>query len=147
MTQVRAEDFAPIAAEKETTIQSNFGQSGYSRLLGLVMEEVRQDYSRMRLPYRPELDQPMGILHGGAIASLIDTVVVGAILSGLDGFPKFLATIDMHVHYLGAVIRKDVIAEAWVRRRGRSILYLAVDAWMEDGVQVAHGELAYRIVV
>ncbi len=147
MTEVRAEDFALLDAEKEATIKSNFGRRGFSHLLGLVMEEVRQDYSRMRLPYRPDLDQPMDILHGGAIAALVDTVVVGAILSGVEGFPKFLATIDLHVHYLGAVVKKDVIAEAWVRRRGRSILYLAVDAKTEDGGQVAHGELSYRIVL
>ena len=43
--------------------------------LGLELEEVRQDYARMRLPYRPELDQPIGAMHGGAIATLIDTTV------------------------------------------------------------------------
>jgi uncharacterized protein (TIGR00369 family) len=147
MVEVRVEDFAPLPQEKEDRIKGNFGKKGFSALLGLVMEEVRQDYSRMRLPYRPQLEQPMGILHGGALAALVDTVVVGAILSGLDTFPKFLATIDLHVHYLGTVVQQDVLAEAWIRRRGRSVLYCAVDARTEDGAQVAHGELAYRIVV
>ena len=48
------------------------------------VEEIRQDYARMRLAYRPEFRQPAGVIHGGVIASMIDTVVVPAVGSGYD---------------------------------------------------------------
>ena len=118
----------------------------YPKLIGMVLEEVRRDYSRMRLHYRPELNQPAGIVHGGAIASLIDTAVVGALFSGFDKPPKRAVTLDMHIHYLGAAIEEDVIAEATVRRRGRSVVFLCVDAKTESGKDVAHGELSYRVI-
>jgi acyl-coenzyme A thioesterase PaaI-like protein len=36
-------------------------QAPYPKFLGLKYEEVRKGYARMRLPYRPELNQPAGI--------------------------------------------------------------------------------------
>ena len=47
----------------------------FPNFLGMRFEEVRLDYGRVSLPYRPEFNQPAGMIHGGVIASLIDTVV------------------------------------------------------------------------
>jgi acyl-coenzyme A thioesterase PaaI-like protein len=58
---------------------SKFGRGDdelYVNLLGLVVEEIRTDYCRMRMPFRPVLNQAAGIVHGGAIAGLLDSVVV-----------------------------------------------------------------------
>jgi len=128
-------------------IRQTVNSAPYPKLLGMEMEEIRQDYSRMRLRYRPELNQPAGIVHGGAIASLIDTAVVGALFSGLEKPPRRAVTLDMHIHYLDAAIEEDVIAEATVRRRGRSVVFLSVDATTDSGKAVAHGELSYRVIV
>ena len=38
--------------------------------VGLVLEEVRAGYARLRLPVRPEVAQAAGIVHGGALATL-----------------------------------------------------------------------------
>lgn len=50
----------------------------FPKPVGIVMEELKADYCRMRLPHRLELEQPFGLMHGGAIATLIDTVMVPA---------------------------------------------------------------------
>src|SRR6188472_2465093 len=88
----------------------------FPTLVGLVLEEVRTDYARMRLPYRPELEQPAGVVHGGAIATLIDTVVVPAVGQAYDpGWGYF--TIGMNIRYIGAVARQDAVAEGWIEQR------------------------------
>ncbi|MCB0219006.1 MAG: PaaI family thioesterase [Chrysiogenetes bacterium] len=139
-------NFEAIAPAAEEQIKNIIKQAPYPKFLGLYFEEVRKDYARMRLPYRPELNQPAGIVHGGALASLIDTAVVGAIFSNVgETFPKRIVTIDMHIHYMGAVTEKDVICHASVRRRGRSIVFLQTEAVDEDGKAVAHGELSYML--
>src|SRR3954471_22592097 len=94
----------------------------FPSFVGLQVEEVRADYARMRLPYRPELDQPAGVVHGGALATLIDTVVVPAVASGYDEPYRYL-TIDMQIQYMSAVIGEDAVAEGWIVRRGRSIVF------------------------
>ena len=52
------------------------------------------------------MNQPHGIVHGGAIATLIDTVVVPAIARAYDS-PRVLLTITMNVNYLAAVAGED----------------------------------------
>jgi acyl-coenzyme A thioesterase PaaI-like protein len=42
--------------------------------------------------------------------------------------PRRVVTIDLHVHYLDAVADEDVIAEARVRRQGKSIVFVEIDA-------------------
>ena len=95
----------------------------FPQFLGLKMEEVRSDYARMRLAYRPEFRQPARIWHGGVIASMLDTVVVPAVGSGYDE-PRQMFTIDMQLRYLAPIGEgEDAIAEGWVVQRGRQIVF------------------------
>jgi acyl-CoA thioesterase len=113
--------------------------------MGLRFEEIRLGYARVRLPNRPELLQGGGVVHGGAIASAIDSVVIGAVFSLFAERPRRLATIDLYVHFLDAVVDEDVIAEARVRRRGKSIVFVEIDALTSAGREVAHGEVSCRL--
>ncbi len=87
----------------------------FPQVVGLELEEVRIDYARMRLAFRDELEQPAGVVHGGAIATLIDTVVVPAIGSGYDDFMQML-TLDLQVRFLGAAVKTDLVGEGWITR-------------------------------
>lgn len=146
MKKIDAADHAPIAPEVEALFKERVKEAPFPALLGLVLEEVRRDYARMRLPYRPQLNQPAGIIHGGAIMSLIDTAVVWAIFSGLESFPDALLTIDMHTHFLSMAKEVDCIAEAEVRHRGRKIVFLNVEVRTPSGTLVADGTLSYKVV-
>jgi uncharacterized protein (TIGR00369 family) len=112
--------------------------------VGLGLEEVRTDYARMRLPFRPELNQAAGVLHGGAIATLIDTAVVPAIGSGYEQMP-LMFTVNMLVQYLDAVRGEDAIAEAWVEKRGRSLVFTRVEVRTASDVLAATGTLVYKV--
>lgn len=112
--------------------------------VGILLEEVRTDYARMRLPFRSELNQPAGVMHGGALATLIDTVVVPAIGGGYDE-PHRYVTIDMQVQYIGAVVGEDAVAEGWVVRRGRSIVFCRAEVLVASGALVATGTLVYKV--
>lgn len=117
----------------------------YPNLLGIVVEEVRLDYCRMRLPFKPELQQAGGVVHGGAVASLLDMVVVPAVGSRLDPGARF-STVDLHVQYLGALVDTDAVAEGWVTRRGRSVVFCEAEA-VEDGTGrlLARSLLTYHV--
>jgi uncharacterized protein (TIGR00369 family) len=117
----------------------------YPQFLGLQTEDVRTDYARMRLGYRPEFRQPAGVIHGGVIASMVDTVVVPAVGSGYDE-PRQLFTIDMSLRYLAPIVEEDLVAEGWVVRRGRSIVYC--DAEVQGGTSgdvAATATLVYKV--
>jgi acyl-coenzyme A thioesterase PaaI-like protein len=75
----------------------------FPSLVGLVMDGARRGYAKMALPYRMEVTQPSGIIHGSAVAALIDTVAVTAILSGLND--PHVARCSGHRHDLNPVPR------------------------------------------
>jgi len=113
-------------------------------LVGLRLEEVRSDYARMRLPHRREVDQPQGVIHGGALATLADTVVVPAVGSGYDE-RRALFTVTMSIQYLDAIAGEDAIAEGWVEKRGRSMCFCQVEIRSASGVLAATATVVYKV--
>jgi uncharacterized protein (TIGR00369 family) len=138
--------FAPLSPERAQGWQTfnTPDRLYFPHWVGLVMEEVRVDYARMRLRYRPELDQPVGVVHGGAIATLVDTVVVGAVGSAYEERRR-LMTISMQVQYLEPIVGEDAIAEGWVEKRGRSTVFCRVEVRTASGVLGAIGSLIYKV--
>jgi len=142
----RAHRFEPLAPERAERFAGFVpGRPEYfPGVVGIRLEEVRLDYARMRLPFRPVLNQPAGVMHGGALATLIDTVVVPAIASGYEEPRRFL-TIDMQVHYMAAVVEEDVVAEGWIVKRGRSTVFCRAEVLAAKAGLVATGTLVYKV--
>lgn len=147
---MRADQFEQLSDE---SLQrwANFGRwpdrTYFPAVLGLEVEEIRLGYCRMRLPYNPDFEQPAGVVHGGALASLVDTVVVPAIGSAYAPGEVDYATVTMNVNYLRGVRQTDVTAEGWVTKRGRSMVFCQVVAWTTDyDKPVLEGSLVYTIL-
>jgi uncharacterized protein (TIGR00369 family) len=119
-------------------------QTYFPQMVGIEVEELRRDYARMRLPWRGELNQPQGLMHGGAIATLVDTVVVPAIGTAYDTLRPY-STIEMSVRYLGPVRKEDLVAEGWVTRRGKRVVFCDVEVRTASAVVVATGTLIYIV--
>jgi uncharacterized protein (TIGR00369 family) len=143
----RANDFAILTPEVNDRWK-NFGQwdrTYFPKLVGLHVEEIRIGYCRMVLTYREELEQPMGVVHGGAIATLIDASVVPAIGSAYDNTVGY-STVDLHVQYHNALVKEDAIAEGWVTKRGRSVVFCESEVFgRTSGKQIARGYMTYSI--
>jgi uncharacterized protein (TIGR00369 family) len=142
----RSEQFPALAPER-AAIWSQFGKWDtvwFPQFLGIEVEELRQDYARMRLPYRPEFRQPAGVVHGGVIASIIDTVVVPAVGSGYDA-PHQLFTVDFQLRFLAAVVDDDLVAEGWVSQRGRRIVFCDAEVRGGSGTLAATATLTYKV--
>ena len=87
----RAEQYEPLSDEAAAR-WAKFGRSDtvfYPMLIGLEVEETRVDYCRMRMPFKAELMHAGGVVHGGAIASLMDAVLVPAVGSVLGPKDRF----------------------------------------------------------
>ena len=142
-----ADRFAPLpadAAERWSHFPSWDQQSNYALHLGFVLEELRQDYARLRLPARQEMNQPAGIMHGGAIASLIDTTIVPVVGWCTEG--RSMVTISMDVQYLSAVKDEDAVCEGWIEKRGRSICFCRAEVrGAESGRLCATANLVYKV--
>jgi uncharacterized protein (TIGR00369 family) len=114
-------------------------------LLDLHIEEVTPDFCRMRLPFRPELRTAQERVHGGAISSLIDSAGVVAVWSNVG--PDIIggATASLTVNFLAAAEAVDLIADARVIRRGRSVVFADIDVTTTSGERIAKGILTYKL--
>jgi len=145
---MRADDFPPMSHEmlERWSGFPSWGQgTNFNLHMGFEVEEMRAGYARLRMPIRPEIMQPAGIMHGGAIAGLIDTAVVPAIgSSGVE--PTRMVTISMNINYMGAISDEDAICEGWVTRQGRSIVFCSAEVTGADSGRVcATGTLVYKV--
>lgn len=147
MTSWRAHEF-DLLPQSVQERWSSYGtwpdQAHFAQMVGIEVEELRRDYARMRLPWRPELNQPSGLMHGGAIATLVDTVVVPAIGTAYAD-PRPFSTIEMAVRYLAPVRSEDLVAEGWVTRRGKRVVFCEVDVRTAAAVRVAAGTSIYVV--
>ena len=116
--------------------------------IGMVVEDLRRDYARLRLPWQQILAQREGVMHGGLIAALVDTCVVPAIATHYEVHPR-MATVQLGVRFLRPVSGRDIVAEAWVEHRGRSTVFCraevrSVGAGGEVEL-VASADLVFRV--
>ena len=143
----RADRFAPLTGPRaERWAAYGLWQEPYFMThVGIRVEELRVDYCRMRLPWRQEMMQPAGVAHGGAIATIVDAVVVPAIGSGYDD-PRSFVTVALNIQFMGALVDEDAIAEGWVTQRGRSIVFCEAEVvGASTGRRIARGVLTYKV--
>jgi uncharacterized protein (TIGR00369 family) len=86
--------------------------------------------------------QLQGVMHGGAIASLIDTAVAFAIAGASAPGDRF-TTVEMKVNYLLPIAEGRVTADARLIRDGRRIVVAECDLHDSKGRLAAKGLLTY----
>jgi uncharacterized protein (TIGR00369 family) len=132
-------------ATRRETIREFVPTSPLVRHLGIRLEELAPDRAVLLLPFDGRLATMGEVVHGGAIASLVDTAGMAAAWSD-DEVPESLggATVSMNVDFVAAARGQDIRAEASVVKRGRRLCFVDVGVTEPDGRMVARGSLVYR---
>ena len=95
-----------------------FDRVAYAGFLGLELCELKSGEVTVCLDVRGEIKQNHGVVHGGAIASLIDTASAFVILTAIDENER-VTTTDLTIHYLRPVTLGRMLARARIVRGGR----------------------------
>ena len=98
----------------------------FAKLLGIQLESVVAGHAVLVLPIREEHKQNNAIVHGGAIASLIDSAMAFAIIPLLAENER-TTTVDLTIHYLRPLSEGVAKATARVVRAGRKIVVVSAD--------------------
>lgn len=131
-------------------VQAMIDRHGFMRWLDLKITEAGDGRVVLELPYREELGNPdTGSIHGGLLATLVDTASGMAIQTTFDEFGQTgLTTTDMSISYVRPA-RSDVRAEAEVVRVGGSMAVTEVEvsgvAPSGERKTVAVGTTTYRL--
>ncbi len=112
-------------AQKER-IERALASVPFAKLLGLQVESVEPGLAVMTLPVREELKQNHGVVHGGAIASLIDSAMAFAIIPLLAEKER-TTTVDLTIHYLRPLTEGVARSAARVVRAGRRVIVVSAE--------------------
>jgi len=120
----------------------------FTRHLAMEFVEGAEGYARIRMRYQDENSTMGKALHGGALASLIDTTgAMAAWTTAQIATPAYFgSTVGVNVNYLSGAIGEDVFADGRVLKRGKEIIYSDVRVTNEAGKLLAQGTVVYRIV-
>jgi uncharacterized protein (TIGR00369 family) len=119
----------------------------FNRGCGFVVTRWDGAGVRMEVDDADTLSNGAGSMHGGVVATLIDTVANAAAIP-IDRWNagSQIVTVSMTVHYTGPA-RGHLVADAACARRGRSLTSVSVDVHDAEGSLVAHGVVVVKVSV
>ncbi|MDX6557406.1 MAG: hypothetical protein QOF72_455 [Blastocatellia bacterium] len=119
-----------------------FAAVPYAKLIGLELGEISPGAVSIHLDVRNDLKQNQGVIHGGAVASLIDTAAAFAVLTQLDTNDR-VSTTDLTIHYLRPASSGRLTAEARIVRGGRRLFVLSVEVRNDQQILIATAVTSY----
>ena len=115
--------------------------------LGIECIELGDDYVISRMPVDKRTHQPMGLLHGGASAALIESIgSMGSTLL-LDITKQHPVGIEINANHIGGIRSGHVIAKGKIVHAGKKTHLWQVDI-TEEGTNklVCSGRLTVMII-
>ena len=127
-------------------IHEAFASVPYAKLIGLELGEMKPGEANLHLDIRDELKQNQGVVHGGAVASLIDTAAAFAVVTRLEAGER-VTTTDLTIHYLRPITSGRLTANARIVRGGHRLFVLSVQVTNDHEVLVATAVTSYLKLV
>ena len=121
-------------------MSSDYAYEGFDKTIGLQIASATAEEVVATIEVTPALLQPYGLLHGGVLCSVVETLgsVGGAVWFGERGN---VVGVNNSTHFLRAVREGTLHAVARPVHQGRSQQLWTVDVRDEQSRLVAKGEL------
>jgi uncharacterized protein (TIGR00369 family) len=114
--------------------------------LGVQAVELGDDSATLRLPWDPENTTVGDLVHGGAIAALVDMTIMTTAWCGAELPVNWRGvTVSLALQYLAPAQSTDLVSRGVVRRRGRSLVNVDVTVTDAEGAAVASALGTYKI--
>ena len=119
----------------------------YCAMLGIGLEHADQDGARIILPFRQEISNPGGQVHGGVVSSLLGIAARIGALAGIGAAgPLLTNTIELHTAYLSSAVSEEMVGQSRVLRRGKELVHLRAEVTAAQGKPIAAGTAIFRAV-
>lgn len=118
------------------TMKSIFASSPFNNLLGLKLDEAGSGAATITLTLQPDHFNPLGIAHGGLIATGLDCALIQSVRSCCKQGDQ-QTTVEMKVNYLEPVKSERICFKGTVVRMGKRICVAQAEALDGSGLRVA----------
>jgi len=116
-------------------IRESFARQKAMALLGASLTMVSAGKTEISLPYRDDLTQQKGFVHGGIIGMIADTACGYAAYSLMPASAS-LVTVEYKINIL-APARGALVARGEVVKAGRTLTVARAEVYAEDGKHIA----------
>ncbi|WP_170374241.1 PaaI family thioesterase [Ruegeria conchae] len=106
----------------------------HARALGLHLSQIGEGEAEITMPYNEDLigDPRTGVIHGGAISTILDTCCGAAVMSHPSS-PGGTATIDLRIDYMRAATPgQSITARANCYHITRNVAFVRATAMDDD---------------
>jgi len=145
----RQQDLPPSKTTEGGTVDPGLGSramttpayaKGFDDTIGLQISSATPDEVRATLTVTPDLLQPYGLLHGGVLCTIVESIgsVAGAVWYGDRG--RVVGTSN-HTNFLRSVTEGTLTGVATPIHRGRTQQLWSIDIRDEQERLIAKGEL------
>jgi uncharacterized protein (TIGR00369 family) len=131
-----------LSESQRRRIEAAIQNVPFATLVGIEVASVGQGFASMTLEVRDELRQNNRVVHGGAIATLIDSVAAFAVIPILAD-DETATTVDLTITYLRPLLSGKATASARVLREGSRIIALSAEVLDDSGKVAATGLTTY----
>lgn len=133
--------------EKELIEQSKkISKNTLLELVGIEFTSVEENLVRAKMPVDSRTHQPLGLLHGGATAVLVESLGSMGSHIFLDTSKQSAVGIEINVNHLKSVKKGYVHATGELLHKGRKIHVWNVEVKDDDGRLIAVGRLTNMII-
>lgn len=120
-------------------------KSPYPSHMAMVLEHIEIDKADVVFNLADCHLQPYGIVHGGVVATVLDTATFWAAFLRLPE-EAGLVNVDLKLNYLEPVVDGRLIAKGSCIRPGRSISYSEASVFDENDNLIAHGTSTLKVL-
>jgi len=113
------------------------------KTFGMKLSFDDDNHAIIALPYNPNLDHGEGAIHGGVIATLLDTAGFFTSAVAVDGM---VTTSEMSFHLLRRAKKVKLIAMGDVLKMGKRQVVAEMNCKDENGNLIAHGTGTFLIM-
>ncbi|MDX9706323.1 MAG: PaaI family thioesterase [Azospira sp.] len=114
-------------------VRASFHNQPAMALIGATMPVIEPGYTEIHLPYRPEVTQQHGYIHGGVVGMIADSAA-GYAANTLTSAETSVLTVEYKLNLLAPADGQLLIAEGSVVRYGRTLIVTKAEVFaVKDG--------------
>jgi uncharacterized protein (TIGR00369 family) len=126
---------APADPRFAERVRESFGRQKAMGLIGAALTVVEPGYVEIALPFRDDLTQQKGFVHGGILGMIADTAC-GYCAFSLMPAGCSLVTVEYKINILTPA-RGALVAKGQVVKAGRTLTVARAEVYSADGKHVA----------
>ena len=117
----------------EVVVRESFARQGFMALIGAALIRVAPGEVDLELPFRSDLVQQSGMLHGGVLTAIGDTACGYAALTLMPAVSE-VWSVEFKINLLAPAAGSRFTARGRVVRAGRTITVCSADVESDDRV-------------